>query len=106
VARSSAGFRSRSHEPAAHPCSCRRPLFKQPLASFTIGQLYFASLPLPAGPASIPAITLWLDSAGTNGAKVYFPTGAQVVPAPPALALLATALAGLAAVRGRKRPAA
>jgi hypothetical protein len=80
--------------------------FKQPLDSFTIGQLYFASLPLPAGPASNAAITLWLDSAGTNGAKVYFPTEAQVVPAPPALALLLTAVGGLCAVRFRpRRPA-
>lgn len=78
--------------------------FKQPLASFTIGQLYFASLPVPGGPASNPAITLWLDSTGSNGAKVYFPTAAQVVPAPPALVLLATAVAGLGWRRLRARP--
>jgi hypothetical protein len=73
--------------------------FKQPLSNFTLGELYFASLPvdtlLGTGPAENRAITLWLDSTGSNGARVYFPTSAVVVPAPPALLLLATGLVGL-----------
>jgi hypothetical protein len=73
--------------------------FKQPLSNFTLGELYFASLSvstlLGTGPAENRAITLWLDSTGSNGARVYFPTSAVVVPAPPALLLLATGLVGL-----------
>ncbi len=73
--------------------------FKQPLSSFTLSELYFASLPvstlLGAGPAENRAITIWLDSTGSNGARVYVPTSAALVPAPPALLLLATGLVGL-----------
>jgi len=70
--------------------------FKQPLANFEPGLVYFALLTVPTDRVSNAPLTFWLDSTGASGAAVFFPTAITAVPLPTSLALLACALPLLA----------